>query len=419
MNSEKAWEILIENNCELLTTLCEIPQPLSPPLVDAVIALLDQKGASERFVKHLLVRKIKASSLTESKDVTNVFRENNSAALLAATFSLSHGGSEFVKNLITEPFQAVAGLLKAVEVNPESLPEGEDIAPRIANLVEAVNKIMEVFYSAANKLPASIRSVSTLLYQESVARLTALGLDSTQSKEGSLRLVGGYIFLRILIPPITNASSFSMKEFSKEERRGSILLAKIITHLGSQSEIGAKEDYLKEVNEKLQHHRAQVTSFLEKVSVQDESESDSTRSKTSVEASTSLSSMKPQLELVVKHIEKTIQKLQAATENDESLKTKFTELNALFEKPAAPVAPTTTPTPSTSTSTGTAAPTSTQATSTSQPAASARLKTPKELEEKATSLSVWTVSLVICVVAVVFYFLSGRPEVHVSQEVQK
>jgi len=55
-----------------------------------------------------------------------------------------------------------------------------DIAPRIANLVEAVNKIMEVFYSAANKLPASIRSVSTLLYQESVARLTALGLDSTQ-----------------------------------------------------------------------------------------------------------------------------------------------------------------------------------------------------------------------------------------------
>jgi len=89
------------------------------------IALLDQKGASERFVKHLLVRKIKASSLTESKDVTNVFRENNSAALLAATFSLSHGGSEFVKNLITEPFQAVAGLLKAVEVNPESLPEGE------------------------------------------------------------------------------------------------------------------------------------------------------------------------------------------------------------------------------------------------------------------------------------------------------
>jgi len=263
--------LLFTGNLDLLSVICKINQFGDGNTVStSIIAFLLQYGQAENFVLRMLATRIENSTLSESKDLTNVLRDNSMTVMLLTAFAKSEGAGCLVDVLLT-PITNILPFVGSLEINPESLAGGQEEAKdNLDNLVKAVEVVFESISQKVDRFPSSFRLICWKLRENCEQKLGNESLLTSEYRvQCSLRLVGSFVFLRYFCPAITTPQLFNVSpksNFTPEERRGLILLAKIFISLGADSDFAAKEDYLSPLKERLGHIRDQMKDYLTKIS---------------------------------------------------------------------------------------------------------------------------------------------------------
>jgi len=166
----------------------------------------------------------------------------------------------------------------------------------LENLLAAIDVVMTGILENRKAIPGSFRRMCHHLKKESSRKLVEEGLQeeymwapffffsssfffflcffflfffSPQSTQCSLRLVGSFIFLRFFCPALTTPQLYGVTErtqFSPEERRGLIVVAKVFIGLGADSDLAAKEEYMSPLNQRLGPQKEKMKEYLTFVS---------------------------------------------------------------------------------------------------------------------------------------------------------
>eukprot|EP00732_Lithocolla_globosa_P004818 Lithocolla_globosa_v1_NODE_4617_length_1399_cov_16.956101.p1 type:complete len:410 gc:universal NODE_4617_length_1399_cov_16.956101:1308-79(-) len=260
----RAWELLILHDCALLAAICKLPQianGTTPAM--ALIVLLRHSNRAEMLVKKMIKFRIHALALTQSNDMTNVLRDNSMTVLLLSAFAKIEGNS-FLLDTLKDGFNTVFSVIDRIEINPR-LIEPEDVQGNMDRLVNGIDRLLGPLYAAQEDFPGSFKRICCLLRNECETRLKETPLAEEDVLNGSLRLVGSFLFLRYICAAIATPNVYRLTlqtEFGKEERRGLILLGKVLNAVGQESEVGVKEEYMQPVNQRIAPHRERMRQLL-------------------------------------------------------------------------------------------------------------------------------------------------------------
>ncbi|KAJ3192979.1 Ras GTPase activating protein ira2 [Irineochytrium annulatum] len=156
---------LLANNCNLLAMVCQAPfvGDEAAAMSKGVLSLLGrQRGnLNERFLKRVLRAKI-AQHLRKGRDVSDIIRDNNMAAMLFGAFA-RHEGMGFLSRTLAPPIRQITDLLDKCELDPAKVPDPALLQAQTENLARLCTELLSSVVDARNTLPASLRRLCSFM----------------------------------------------------------------------------------------------------------------------------------------------------------------------------------------------------------------------------------------------------------------
>ncbi|KAJ3196445.1 hypothetical protein HK101_008952 [Irineochytrium annulatum] len=150
---------LLANNCNLLAMICQAPfvGDEAVAMSKGVLSLLGrQRGnLNERFLKRILRAKI-AQHLRKGRDVSDIIRDNNMAAMLFGAFA-RHEGMGFLSRTLAPPIRQILDFLDQCEIDPAKVMDPPRLQAQTDNLTRLCSELLSSVVDARNTLPASLR----------------------------------------------------------------------------------------------------------------------------------------------------------------------------------------------------------------------------------------------------------------------
>jgi len=128
-----------------------------------------------------------------------------------------------------------------LEVDPTKLEQGMNSAVNKYKLLLTTQKLFSLIVEATEDVPSELRAILHHV-TNSVAR---------KFEEAKYKAVGGFIFLRFIVPAITTPHVYGLFDEPANEacQRNLILLAKVLQNLANEVHFGAKEEHMQKLND--------------------------------------------------------------------------------------------------------------------------------------------------------------------------
>ena len=188
---------------------------------------------------------------------TQLFRTNKGVTYVAAALS-----RKLTENLLLEyinPFlEEMNNLKEPLEIDSSKVSP-EKSAENIEKVIELVNKLLETVKVFCSKLPDELTYIFTKARE--VVR-------EKYGDEEALKIVGSFVFLRLINPVLLTPAKFSSKlvKLSPTSVRSMIIITKITQVCVNQPLVPFKEEYMKPITEYALSKYSYVTQLLKEVS---------------------------------------------------------------------------------------------------------------------------------------------------------
>ncbi|KAJ5073221.1 ras gtpase-activating protein [Anaeramoeba ignava] len=209
--------------------------------------------------QHLLLELLKFSILNEISETdfsANLFRRNTLATKLLTSFGKMYG-KNYIAMILAFPLSQLIQEQKSLEIDPNKIEEVSEIETNQENLKSQVRYLLEYIITKPDLCPKSLQEICHFLR----ARV------SQKFPEMGTRTVGGFIFLRLLCPSLTNPKELGITEANMDSnyQRNLIQLSKVVQAISNNTLYG-EQSYMSVLNPLIRELMEQTNKFLLNIS---------------------------------------------------------------------------------------------------------------------------------------------------------
>lgn len=141
----------------------------------------------------------------------------------------------FVETALKEPLKKILDAKQSCELNPTKLEKLEEVCANAELLLSLLDAVVDSIFRSVDACPPTIRFICGCLQRSCANNWPNDPLIKT-------RVVGSFIFLRLLCPAIVNPRDFGLCDDTPSETaaRNMILIAKCLQNLANLVEFGIK-----------------------------------------------------------------------------------------------------------------------------------------------------------------------------------
>lgn len=141
----------------------------------------------------------------------------------------------FLQTALKDPVKRVLETKQSCELNPSKLEKLEEVCANAEHLLSLLDLVIDSIFRSVESCPPALRFMCSCLQRSCAARWPNEPLVRT-------RVVGVFIFLRLICPAIVNPRDFGLCDETPSETaaRTLVLIAKCLQNLANLVEFGMK-----------------------------------------------------------------------------------------------------------------------------------------------------------------------------------
>eukprot|EP00002_Diphylleia_rotans_P029907 TRINITY_DN6112_c0_g1_i3.p1 TRINITY_DN6112_c0_g1~~TRINITY_DN6112_c0_g1_i3.p1 ORF type:complete len:274 (+),score=70.57 TRINITY_DN6112_c0_g1_i3:345-1166(+) len=202
----------------------------------------------------LVVKSIVTQEVEATSSPKTLFRGNTIGTKFINIYTKMMA-AQYLSTLLT-PFVASLNAIgdKSLELDPSRVSAGESVEENGKQLSAIIQQLMEKIYESKSSCPIRLRYVLCHLKSETNRRFP----------DSKLAAVGAFLFLRLISPALTSPelSGVATEAPSAQTRRTLVLITKVIQNIANGVHFGAKEDFMKSMNDVIEQNMNKTREFL-------------------------------------------------------------------------------------------------------------------------------------------------------------
>lgn len=204
------------------------------PLAHALLRIFRFYGGKETHLIRVMIDKEIDRHCKEEEGPNTLFRMNSLTTTLMDQYMRSTC-DHFLKSALREPLRRVFDTKQSCELNPSKLDSLEVACENAEHLLSLLDTIVESIFQSVDSCPSSVRFICHCLQKSVSMRWPTDPLLKT-------RVIGSFIFLRLICPAILNPRQFGLIDDSPSETaaRSLVMIAKCLQNLANLVEFGIK-----------------------------------------------------------------------------------------------------------------------------------------------------------------------------------
>jgi len=221
------------------------------------VALMNLFYANEQDVPLMNICIPREINRTDQESL--LFRGNSVYVFMLSEYARLNG-LQYLKNILSnfmKKFLEKTDL--SYEVDPTRLAKPETSPQNALNLLNASSKVLDLILESVNEIPGPIRDACRKLHDGAELKFPGSGY----------KIIGGFFFLRFICPALVAPKSIgivsSEKGLTRDNRRGLILIAKILQAISNDAPPNDKEEYMRILNEFVAKNIDKVRKFYDSI----------------------------------------------------------------------------------------------------------------------------------------------------------
>jgi Ras GTPase-activating protein 1 len=226
-------ELIMNQDLEVIGILEEFCHRDRGPLAHALLRIFRFEKKETCLIKTMIEREIKKESETNT-----LFRMNSLTTTIMDQYMRSTCDS-FLETALREPLRKVFDTKQSCELNPSKLDSLQEACANAEHLLSLLDTVVESIFHAVDACPVPVRFLFGCLQKSVVAKWPHDHLVK-------YRVVGSFVFLRLLCPAILNPRQFGLIDDTPSDvaARSLVLIAKCLQNLANLIEFGIKVSML-------------------------------------------------------------------------------------------------------------------------------------------------------------------------------
>jgi len=249
---DELQKLLLEQDLSLVMAIgSSIQITEADEVAHALICIFEANKQSVRLLKAFVTKEV-ASSETPN----TLFRSNSISTKLMKMYTKMIGG-EYLKSTLKPLVDSLLASTATFEVDPHKIRPGQDAEENWRNLKTWAQTFFDTIVNSLNRCPYQFREVCSYLQ-------AAVG-ERYPNFRNKHTFTGGFIFLRFFCPAVVAPEAFGISNavIPAEKRRGLVLISKSLQNLSNGVQFGAKEPFMRPMNEFIVLNLKNVRMFLE------------------------------------------------------------------------------------------------------------------------------------------------------------
>eukprot|EP00002_Diphylleia_rotans_P029906 TRINITY_DN6112_c0_g1_i2.p1 TRINITY_DN6112_c0_g1~~TRINITY_DN6112_c0_g1_i2.p1 ORF type:complete len:579 (+),score=144.76 TRINITY_DN6112_c0_g1_i2:76-1812(+) len=240
-------EIIGQPSLDIFKAVSEVSG--SEEQLKIIVRILDAHNMTFLVVKSIVTQEVEATSSPKT-----LFRGNTIGTKFINIYTKMMA-AQYLSTLLT-PFVASLNAIgdKSLELDPSRVSAGESVEENGKQLSAIIQQLMEKIYESKSSCPIRLRYVLCHLKSETNRRFP----------DSKLAAVGAFLFLRLISPALTSPelSGVATEAPSAQTRRTLVLITKVIQNIANGVHFGAKEDFMKSMNDVIEQNMNKTREFL-------------------------------------------------------------------------------------------------------------------------------------------------------------
>ncbi|KAG5518315.1 hypothetical protein PMAC_003111 [Pneumocystis sp. 'macacae'] len=255
----KMIDFLLKNP-RFIMVLCDVcPSIQINHLASSLYRIFSSKGKGLYLLEMLIEKEV-----METRSESELFRRNSIVSKMLSVFARIEG-SRYINEVFKPLLQKVLYNpdIFCLELDPSKI-DSKKLNDNISSLKSIVGTFLDAICSSVVEIPRAIKKICHCI----------VTYVSKKFPDFCYISVGGFIFLRFLCPIILSPESenISLESALKDNRRGLLLVVKVIQNLANNVVFGEKEPYMTVLNDFLEENLYRVTEFLKNISLAPEND---------------------------------------------------------------------------------------------------------------------------------------------------
>ncbi|XP_015790236.1 ras GTPase-activating protein 1 isoform X2 [Tetranychus urticae] len=248
-------ELLMAEDLEVISVLEEFCHRDRAPLANALLRVFKHESKEAILLKSMIEREIKRENETST-----LFRMNSLTTTLMDQYMRTTCHT-FLMKALKDSLQRVLETRQSCELNPSRLDSLQEACANAEHLLSLLDDVVEKIFRSVEHCPATLRYICGCLQR-------AVSAKWPNDHYVKTRVVGSFIFLRLICPAILNPRVFNIINETPSEiaARSLILIAKSLQNLANLVEFGVKEPWMEVVNPFILKNKARMIKFLNDLS---------------------------------------------------------------------------------------------------------------------------------------------------------
>ena len=190
-------DLILDSDLEVISLLEEFCHRDRAPLAHAFLRIFRYERIETQLIKIMVEREIARES-----EANTLFRSNSLTTTLMDQY-MRMTCDAFLNAALKEPLKRVFETRQSCELNPSKLESLEDLCTNAEHLLSLLDTVVDCIFNSVDSCPPSIRYICGCLQREVYKKWPNDPFIKT-------RVVGSFIFLRLLCPAILNPRQFAL-----------------------------------------------------------------------------------------------------------------------------------------------------------------------------------------------------------------
>lgn len=190
-------DLLLNPDLEVISLLEEFCHRDRGPLAHALLRIFRYEKIETKLIKIMVEREIRRES-----EANTLFRMNSLTTTLMDQY-MRMTCDAFLQTALKEPLRKVFDTKQSCELNPSKLESLEDLCTNAEHLLSLLDTVVDSIFNSVDSCPPCIRYICGCLQRAVCMKWPNDPLIRT-------RVVGSFIFLRLICPAILNPRQFAL-----------------------------------------------------------------------------------------------------------------------------------------------------------------------------------------------------------------
>ncbi|XP_014662214.1 PREDICTED: ras GTPase-activating protein nGAP-like [Priapulus caudatus] len=238
--------------------LCEMLEPVisvkaKEDLATKMVHIMQKRGKAKEFLCDIVMADV------DRLEHENLTFRGNSIATKAMEAYMKLVGEKYLQDTLSEFIKTVLDAQDDCEVDPTKVANNSSLAKHQASLTMYCEMVWCKIINSGCYFPSELKAVFGMIREKLVAR---------EQEDIADNLISSCIFLRFLCPAILAPSLFGLTQEFPQDRaaRNLTMTAKTIQNLANFNRFGSKEEFMKFMNDFVEHQWGNMKSFLRQIS---------------------------------------------------------------------------------------------------------------------------------------------------------